>query len=131
MTTHDDVTYFAALEPEECRNLLESGRIGRVAWSTEEGINVLPVNYRMLDGQIVFHTAEGTVLSKLLAPTPVSFQVDDIDVDAAVGWSILVRGVTSWAQAPAPESWAPSARVGIAISTEWLGGRVISGTPKE
>lgn len=131
MTTHDDVTYFTTLDSDECRELLRSGRIGRVAWAAEEGINVLPVNYRVVDGQIVFHTADGSVLSALTEPTPVSFQVDEIDVESAIGWSILVRGTTSAAQAVPAQSWAPGAHVGIAISTDRLSGRVVSGTPKE
>lgn len=130
MTTHDDVTYFEALGREECRELLGSGRIGRVAWAAEEGVNVLPVNYRIVEDRIVFHTSQSSALARLLEPSPVSFQVDDIDLDAAIGWSVLVRGMTAPAGELASQSWAPSAQIGIAISIDWLGGRVVSGTPK-
>lgn len=127
MTTADDVTYFEALSPEECRNLLATARVGRVAWLTDAGINVLPVNFHLTDGRIVFHTSATSALSRLQQPTAVSFQTDDIDLDAAIGWSVLVRGTTSAAGDDHSASWAPDASVGIAISTDWLAGRVVSG----
>lgn len=123
----DDVTYFEALSPEECRNLLATARVGRVAWLTDAGINVLPVNFHLTDGSIVFHTSATSALATLQEPTAVSFQTDDIDLDAAIGWSVLVRGTTSLAGDEASESWAPDASVGIAISADWLAGRVVSG----
>lgn len=127
MTTADDVTYFAALAPEECRELLASVRVGRVAWPTPDGINVLPVNFHLSGDRIVFHTSAKSALAKLMEPTAVSFQVDDIDVEQAIGWSVLVRGTSSPAADDVAQSWAPDANVGIAISTDWLGGRVVSG----
>lgn len=127
MTTADDVTYFEALSPEECRNLLETARVGRVAWQTDAGINVLPVNFHLRQGAIVFHTSARSALAALQEPTAASFQTDDIDLDSAIGWSVLVRGTTSPVSDGVPESWAPDATVGIAISTDWLAGRVVSG----
>ncbi len=131
MTTADDVTYFEALAPEECRDLLATARVGRVAWQTEDGINVLPVNFHLTRGSIVFHTSATSALAALHEPNAVSFQVDDIDLDAAIGWSVLVRGMSSPAHDDPPESWAPDATVGIAISTDWLAGRVVSGNRKQ
>ena len=131
MTTNEDGTgYFASLDEAECRKLLASGSVGRVAWQTKAGINVLPVNYRVIDDRIVFHTSEGGPLAALLYPTSVGFQVDEIDAEAAVGWTLLVRGTTSHAMGLESVSWVPDGRhVGVAIALEWLGGRVVSGTP--
>ena len=122
--------YFASLDESECRNLLAAGGVGRVAWQSAEGITVMPVNFRFIGGSIVFHTSEHGVLSSLLSPTQVGFQVDDIDADVAVGWTLLVRGTSGAALALDSVSWVPDGRhVGVAITPEWLGGRVVSGTP--
>ena len=122
--------YFTSLDEEECRRLLALGTVGRVAWQSSTGINVLPVNYMLLDEHVVFHTSRTGVLARLLEPTAVGFQVDEIDVETAVGWSLLVRGTTGPARGLDSISWVPDGRhVGVAIALEWLGGRVVSGTP--
>ncbi len=129
-TNKGDQGYFATLDEAECRKLLASGTVGRVAWQSPVGINVLPVNYRVIDDHIVFHTSEGGPLAALLYPTAVGFQVDEIDAEAAVGWTLLVRGRTSPAVRLESVSWVPDGRhVGVAISLKWLGGRVVSGSP--
>ena len=122
--------YFTSLDEAECRRLLALGAVGRVAWETRAGINVLPVNYRLLDDHIVFHTSTEGPLAALLEPTRVGFQVDDIDLDVAVGWTLLVRGTTAPAEGLESVSWVPDGRhVGVAIALEWVGCRVVSGAP--
>ena len=39
----------------------------------------LPVNFALLDGEIVFRTATGSKLAAALAKAVVAFQADDID----------------------------------------------------
>ena len=131
MTSNSGIDgYFNALDEAECRKLLETGSVGRVAWESVEGINVMPVNYRVLENHVVFHTSATGALSSLLQPTAAGFQVDEIDVEAAVGWTLLVRGTTGPAVGLDSISWVPDGRhVGVAIAMEWLGGRVVSGTP--
>lgn len=131
MTTADDVKYFTSLAEHECVDLLKGGEVGRVAWKGQDGINVYPVNYRMRDDAIIFHTAPGSALSSLTEPTDVAFQVDDIDAEAAIGWSVLARGRTRGVEGETPRSWAPGTDVGVAITITWTGGRVVSGTKPE
>lgn len=122
--------YFASLDEAECRKLLSQAVVGRVAWQSPVGINVLPVNYRIIDGRIVFHTSKAGPLAALLEPTSVGFQVDEIDSEAAVGWTLLVRGTSSPAVGLESVSWVPDGRhVGVAVTVDWVGGRVVSGTP--
>ncbi len=126
----EDDGYFAPLDAAECRKLLATGSVGRVAWQSASGINVLPVNYRILEEHVVFHTSRTGTLAALLQPTKVGFQVDEIDLEAAVGWTLLVRGTTGPAVGLDSISWVPDGRhVGVAIALEWLGGRVVSGRP--
>lgn len=131
MTTNSDSDgYFASLDEAECRKLLSQGVVGRVAWQTDAGINVLPVNYRLVEDHVVFHTSDSGPLAALLEPSRVGFQVDEIDPEAAVGWTLLVRGTSSPAVGLESVSWVPDGRhVGVAISLDWVGGRVVSGSP--
>lgn len=124
----DDAAYFAPIDDAECAALLRSADVGRVAWSGPEGISIMPVNYSVHEDRVVFHTAAGSPLAALVEPTEVGFQVDEIDHEARVGWTVLARGTTGPAEVRPPVSWVPDdRRVGIAITVASLGGRVVSG----
>lgn len=89
------------LGPDECRRLLATQCMGRIAVSEPgSGPHVVPVNFVMYDGAIVFRTGDGAK-SRLLGNGPVSFQVDCADPYHRVGWSVLVRGHADEAPAAA------------------------------
>lgn len=76
-----------------CLKLLESKRVGRLAFVADGGQPiVLPVNYAVAADIVLFRTGVGTKLEAALG-AKVAFQVDDIDVERASGWSVLVQGV--------------------------------------
>jgi len=79
------------LSPDECFDLLEPGGIGRVGFSSADGIVMLPVNFAMTAKAIVFRTAPDTLLA-LYANAPVSFEADQLDEALHEGWSVLVQG---------------------------------------
>lgn len=83
------------LTRDECLDLLASGQIGRVAVSIAALPAVLPVNYALLDGAIVFRTEAGTKLSAATTNTVVAFEVDHTDDTDRVGWSVMVVGPAS------------------------------------
>jgi nitroimidazol reductase NimA-like FMN-containing flavoprotein (pyridoxamine 5'-phosphate oxidase superfamily) len=60
-----------------------------------------PVNFALLDGDVVFRTAPGTKLSAALDETVVAFQADRIDPERCSGWTVLVQGTASVVKAPA------------------------------
>ncbi|HJE51462.1 MAG TPA: pyridoxamine 5'-phosphate oxidase family protein [Tessaracoccus flavescens] len=131
MTTESDpVTYFSRLEPEECWALLSEAQVGRIAWHDGAGISVVPVNFRVYDGTVVFHTSATSTLARLVDGHDVSFQVEDIDHETAVGWSVLIRGRSAAADESIPSvSWLAGDRpVGIAVESTRIDGRVVSGT---
>ena len=82
---------------------------------------VLPVNYKVQDGAIVFRTAENGPLDEDLrtgiadADYKVAFEIDDIDTAARRGWSVLVQGPAHHVtgadedavRAAGVEPWAP------------------------
>jgi len=79
------------LMPAECRRLIASGGVGRIAFGTLTGPVVLPVNFAVLDDTIVIRTAEGTIIDGH-ADEQVALEVDHIDEALCQGWSVLVRG---------------------------------------
>src|SRR5688500_14773377 len=80
------------LDEAECLRLLSTSTIGRVALALGGLPAVFPVNFTMVDGNIVFRTGEGTKLSAALAKTIVGFEADAIDPTYHEGWSVLVVG---------------------------------------
>ena len=87
------------LLPAECRRLLAAGGIGRVSFSTAGGIAVLPVNFAMVAGAVVFRTAEGTALAAH-ADGEMAFEADHVDEALSQGWSVLVNGHASRVRFP-------------------------------
>ncbi|MFD0274663.1 helix-turn-helix domain-containing protein [Kitasatospora sp. NPDC127111] len=75
----------------ECWDRLGSKGVGRIALPAEPGPIVLPVNYAVDAGTIVYRTDPNGAA----APTPgttVSFQVDHVDDHLSTGWSVLITG---------------------------------------
>jgi nitroimidazol reductase NimA-like FMN-containing flavoprotein (pyridoxamine 5'-phosphate oxidase superfamily) len=126
---------FELLGEEECRALLETRRVGRVAVSIGAIPAVFPVNYAMAGGAVHFLTAEGTKLAAAVRSAVVAFEVDDIDEEAHSGWSVLVVGeagvvpeadAARLAAGAGPEPWAPGGRRHLVrVSTEFVSGRRI------
>ncbi|MFC9926142.1 helix-turn-helix domain-containing protein [Streptomyces sp. NPDC127190] len=108
---------FVELGPGECQALLGTHGVGRLALSTPIGPVIVPVNYSIVDGAIVFRTAPGTTPA-LAAGSRVAFEVDRIDDAFSRGWSVLVRGRARAVTDP-EEQQRYTER---AHSTPWAGG---------
>lgn len=82
------------LDAQECRLRLEGHpvHVGRVAFVSDGYPVVLPVNYQVIDGDVVFRTGIGSKLDAALRGAPLSFQVDAVDPAWEEGWSVLVKG---------------------------------------
>lgn len=76
---------------DECYTLLDSATIGRIAFVDDDGPVALPVNYSVVDRDVVFRT-EVTSGLRTGVDHQVGFEVDRIDPEARSGWSVLVRG---------------------------------------
>ncbi|MFD9366605.1 helix-turn-helix domain-containing protein [Streptomyces sp. NPDC060020] len=79
------------LDETECRRLLSTHGVGRIAIFTPEGPAVLPVNYLIAGPDITFRTAAEAVTARA-AGTEVAFEIDNIDDVTATGWSVLAVG---------------------------------------
>jgi nitroimidazol reductase NimA-like FMN-containing flavoprotein (pyridoxamine 5'-phosphate oxidase superfamily) len=86
------------LDEAECLRLVAPGGVGRLAYSGRFGLTVMPVNFRLHDGSIVFRTALHSPTDEDLrtgiagAEYQVAFEVDDVDTTAWEGWSVLIQG---------------------------------------
>jgi nitroimidazol reductase NimA-like FMN-containing flavoprotein (pyridoxamine 5'-phosphate oxidase superfamily) len=91
-------TVLEQLDEAECLRLIAPGGIGRIAYSGRYYLTVLPVNYRLHEGSIVFRTAQDSPLGEDLrtglanAEYSVAFEIDDFDITAREGWSVLIHG---------------------------------------
>lgn len=81
----------------ECLALLGLARVGRIAYSDEEGPVTLPVNFRLDGSTIVFRVSPASEMCRWLENAKVSFEVDRLDDFHQTGWSVLVRGTSSYA----------------------------------
>ncbi|MGD0373513.1 MAG: pyridoxamine 5'-phosphate oxidase family protein [Streptosporangiaceae bacterium] len=86
------------LDEAECLRLISPGGLGRLAYSGRFDLTVLPVNYRLHEGSIVFRTAQNSPTDEDLrtgiagAEYRVAFEVDDVDSAVREGWSVLIQG---------------------------------------
>ena len=83
------------LRRDECEALLASARVGRLAFVVAGWPTVLPVNYRLDGGDVVFRTGEGGKLLAVSGAARVAFQVDAFDTMYQSGWSVLLHGVAA------------------------------------
>lgn len=89
----DERTGLEVLESQECLRLLERRHLGRIGVSVAERPLIMPVNYVIDDGTVVFRTAAGTKFDAAVRGNFVAFEIDEADDTYHVGWSVLVTGV--------------------------------------
>ncbi|GAA0966263.1 hypothetical protein GCM10009555_007670 [Acrocarpospora macrocephala] len=108
----------------ECLSLISPGGVGRVAFNGSDGPTILPVNYRVINGAIVFRTRAGGAMDEDLRTgiedleIKIAFEVDEIDVARHEGWSVLVQGPVHhvaddevrWVADPGVQAWAGGTR---------------------
>lgn len=82
------------LLPHECLQLLDGHvpKVGRLGLIHDDRPDVLPVNYAVVDGAVVFRTGEGEKLAAAVDGAFVAFEVDSIDASWEEGWSVVVHG---------------------------------------
>ncbi len=88
-----DSAGFEVLDEEECYALLASVSLGRVGVTMDATPAILPVNYALIDGQVVFATGLGSKLTAALSSSVVAFEADWVDeVSGAAAWSVQGHG---------------------------------------
>jgi nitroimidazol reductase NimA-like FMN-containing flavoprotein (pyridoxamine 5'-phosphate oxidase superfamily) len=111
------------LDEAECMQLIAPGGLGRLVFAGRYDLTVLPVNYKVHSGAILFRTAaQGTTDEDLRtgidhAEYRVAFEVDEIDTEAREGWSVLLQGPAHHLDSEAERAEAMA--VGV---VPWAGG---------
>jgi hypothetical protein len=82
----------------ECHRLLavaaKEGLTGRLAVGNDTAPIVVPVNFAVLDHQILIRIGTGTLLESAVGRL-VAFETDDLDRVNGQAWSVLVRGLAA------------------------------------
>ncbi|MFJ5534833.1 helix-turn-helix domain-containing protein [Streptomyces sp. NPDC093261] len=82
---------FTELTTGECRELLSTHGVGRLAMHTAAGPVIVPVNYSVVQGTLVFRTRPHALPAQAQG-SQVAFEVDHLDEALSQGWSVLVSG---------------------------------------
>jgi nitroimidazol reductase NimA-like FMN-containing flavoprotein (pyridoxamine 5'-phosphate oxidase superfamily) len=91
----------------ECEALLTTVPIGRVGFVHAGQPTILPVNFRYVDGEVLFRTLGGQKFGAAQTHRRVAFEADQWDPELRTGWSVLVKGraetVIEWDKARAAD----------------------------
>lgn len=76
----------------ESMGLLRASDYGRVAFHPPAGLRIVPVNYTVADGAVVWRTAPYSELGTYGSGQPAVFEVDSVDSAAHRAWSVVASG---------------------------------------
>ena len=124
------------LDESTCLALLGVHHVGRLIVPGDDPY-VVPVNYTVADGGVVFRTERRPVIEAIV-DTSVVFEVDMFDDRSRSGWSVVLRGhvqdisaetdVDGDDDGSAARSWAPGDRSCVLrIVADRLTGRLLRG----
>jgi uncharacterized protein len=80
------------LTPTQCREYLERGGVGRLAFVTPDGLRIVPLNFVTNADAIVFRTVAGSELGTYGEGAEAVFEIDEIDHAVEAGWSVVAFG---------------------------------------
>lgn len=129
-----------ALDRATCWGLAHSVPLGRVAMIRRRHPIILPVNFVVADTRIVYRTASGTDLAPYQNAEDVAFEIDGIDEERRLGWSVLIVGRATVLRdadeiarlAGRLETWAPGDRdLVVQIRPQEITGRQVVRTSGE
>jgi len=76
----------------ECREYLDRGGVGRLAFVTPKGLRIVPLNYATNANAIVFRTVPDSELGTYGEGVEAVFEIDEIDHESESGWSVVAFG---------------------------------------
>jgi regulator of cell morphogenesis and NO signaling len=134
----DDQAGDHALTASECWAALRTATVGRLAVArSDRDIDVFPVNFVVDATGIVFSTAPGAKLDRLIAEERCTFEADDFDFYEGVAWSVVAKGRAEplrlgdqeWAYPPLRPWMGGPKPIGIRLVPDCLTGRRFSIDP--
>ena len=131
-TRRFDHTGLQILDEDDCLRLLSSVPLGRVVL-TRGGLPVVHlVNFAVDNRSVFFATADGDKLRAAERGDVVAFEVDDVDIERHLGWTVTATGSLSVVDPeemarghnPPVRPWAPNRDANvIRLAIEVLEGR--------
>lgn len=87
-------SYVETLPRDECLELLAVATVGRIGFVSTNGLQIIPVNYRLAaDDRIFLNVAPRGGLAQLAERSShVTFEVDYHAADFRIAWSVLMLG---------------------------------------
>jgi nitroimidazol reductase NimA-like FMN-containing flavoprotein (pyridoxamine 5'-phosphate oxidase superfamily) len=126
------------LDRVECLDLLPAKQVGRLAYVTDDGPRIVPLNYITTPDSVVVRTLAYGEVARSALDQRVAFQIDDIDEFRQAGWSVLVVGTAKLVSVEelkqilyvgAPEPWAGGPRtLFLRIPMTTVTGRQVTAT---
>ena len=101
--------------------------MGRIAVTVGALPQILPVTYACHGDRIIMCAARGSTLERATRDAVVAFEVDHVDHERSVGWSVIITGVARRADAGEARfasqhaelsRWAGAAE-GCVVSLSW------------
>lgn len=93
-------TWLEIIPPVGCERHLSQESVGRIAVLVDGHPEIFPINYAIDDGgAIIFRTDRGTKLAAVVGHAEVAFEIDGLDEERHLGWSVLVVGRATAVQA--------------------------------
>ncbi|TDE34317.1 pyridoxamine 5'-phosphate oxidase family protein [Actinomadura sp. 6K520] len=89
---HLDQSGLEILDRDECLALLSRAAIGRIVFTHQALPAVQPVNFVFDGTNIVIKVSRTSRLATAAAGTIVAFEVDEFDIAARTGWSVVAVG---------------------------------------
>jgi hypothetical protein len=91
-TNHWFKSRIKELDATECRRLLHTAKVGRLAFTDDSGPDVLPINFSMDGDDILIATTGYGAIARAATGARVAFEIDELDPYTESGWSVVVRG---------------------------------------
>ena len=94
-------TWLELLPPRGCENHLSQEKVGRVALVVDGSPEIFPVNYVAEGTDIYFRTDRGTKLDAVVHHPTIAFEIDGLDEERHLGWSVMAVGPARLVSDPA------------------------------
>jgi hypothetical protein len=128
----------AVLDETECRRLLATAAIGRIAFTEGAMPAIQPVSFALRGEDVLIPTGLGSKMAAGSRGAVLAFEVDDYDLVERTGWNVTVIGPSRLISDPdqvlaldalGARPWAPAAtHCYIALRMSFVQGRRISST---
>jgi hypothetical protein len=77
---------------DESLELLAAKSVGRIAYTSDAGARIMPVNYVLAGDRIIFRTVPDGEIYRHALSTNCAFEIDEADEFLESGWSVVVVG---------------------------------------